>query len=100
MDDVVASQAISQGFQNQYSRGQQQQYAGGQQQQRNGGIPYSNTSKYNDNDWFCWSHGYDVQHDGQHCPNRWENHQPYATRYNLRNHLQHGRWCMKGGTGQ
>ena len=66
---------------------------GGAGQQR---AAYSNTKKHFDNDLFCWSCGYDVNHDGTSCPKqRWGNHQPLATRHNLRSFLACGKWCLK-----
>ena len=55
-----------------------------------------NPRKYHDNDWFCWSCGYDVDHPGSQCPRMRQGHQPTATRYNLRQFVQVGRWCCKG----
>ena len=88
----------TQGYQAQQGRGQQQY---GQQQQGRGGgrrqnAPYSNVNKNFDNDLFCWTCGYDISHDGHSCPRqRWSNHQPHATRYNLRQFMNCGAWCTK-----
>jgi hypothetical protein len=41
------------------------------------------------NNFFCWTHGCDVDHDGYHCQNPAEGHIPLATRDNPMN------GCMK-----
>ena len=48
-----------------------------------------NPVKYHKNWWYCWSHGYDVDHDSAHCPNPRAGHVSYATRDNPCN------GCMK-----
>jgi hypothetical protein len=66
------------GYQN-----QQQQYNNGQ-----GGDFYSNVNrdmnpvKRHDNMWYCWSHGFDVDHHSGNCENPKLNHQYNATRNN------------------
>ena len=81
----------------------QQQYQGGAPQQGNYGggqhvqnAPGSNTRKRNDNDWFCWSCGFDVNHTSQECRTRkFANHQNAATRYNLGQFVHCGAWCRR-----
>ena len=57
-----------------------------------------NRTKRNEGDKFCWSCGYDTDHDGYNCRSnyKWSNHQPGATRYNLRQFMNCGKWCQKG----
>jgi len=45
---------------------------------------------------FCWTCGYDVNHDGHGFPcQRLSKLQPHATRYNLRQFPNCGAWCAK-----
>eukprot|EP00804_Cyclotella_cryptica_P015700 CCRYP_018925-RA/>CCRYP_018925-RA protein AED:0.49 eAED:0.35 QI:0/-1/0/1/-1/1/1/0/535 len=48
-----------------------------------------NPVKRHNNMLYCWSHGFDVDHDGYHCNNPSEGHIPWATRDNPCN------GCMK-----
>ena len=41
-----------------------------------------NPVKRHDNMYYCWTHGFDVDHDSAHCTNRKYGHQEAATRYN------------------
>ena len=66
---------------NQYNQYQQQ---GGQP---NGQGFYQNSNQQNpvkrhDNLYYCWTHGFDVDHDSAHCLDRKYGHQEGATRYN------------------
>ena len=79
-----------------YGYGAQQQTGAPPAYQQQIRAPFSNKTKKEEGDKFCWSCGYDADHDGFHCPRPWANHQPGATRYNLRNYLQCGKWSQKG----
>ena len=86
---------------NYYANPQGNQYAGQPPQgYQYAGQPssgtHTNPNKYQDNDWFCWSCGFNVDHTSGNCPyKRWPNHQVGATQYNLRQFMNCGRWCMK-----
>ena len=55
-----------------------------------------NPRKRHDNDWFCWTHGFDVDHPGHMCQRPRPGHQSTATRYNLNQYIHMGRWCTRG----
>mmetsp|Transcript_1510 Transcript_1510/g.2424 ORF Transcript_1510/g.2424 Transcript_1510/m.2424 type:complete len:405 (+) Transcript_1510:197-1411(+) len=64
------------------------------QMQGGHGTPaFGNTTKHFDNNLYCYSHGFDVNHSGTTCPNPKQGHVPHAHRYNA--HQFHGAY-MKG----
>ena len=64
------------------------------QMQGGHGTPaFGNTTKHFDNNLYCYSHGFDVNHSGTTCPNPKQGHVPHAHRYNA--HQFHDA-CMKG----
>ena len=70
------------------------------QRQQFQGVPAPptppNPRKFHQNNYFCWSCGFDVDHPGGCCPAPNWGHQPEYTRYNLQQYLRVGRWSTKG----
>lgn len=67
---------------NQGQYNQQQQQQGGQGQNFYQNQNQQNPVKRHDNWFYCWSHGFDVDHDSMHCMNQKWGHQIHATRNN------------------